>query len=163
MMEKYFRNKLKRIVERHGGFVFRINDVPGTGMRYADLIWVVNGQTIGLECKIARFRPSYTPELRQGVYASSYQVLANHLFQKAGALFLYVYYFPNEKETRCLFYQSNKVYSYDEESQLQPTAIVTLDDLFAVALARENGTILERFQHYLEVKNDENRTTQNPA
>lgn len=150
MLEEQYRNKLQNRLEKIGGFVFRINDVAGTGIRYADLIWVYNGNVYFIECKIAKCKLSHVSSIIQKHYATPAQTLANHIVQKAGALYLFAFYFPKEKEERLLYYKTEDIYNYAEESNKKPSVVMWYDTLvdFVVSMANKNDSspVLKKFQ-----------------
>lgn len=147
--EKNFRNKVQRMLEQAGGMVFRINDVPGTGLRYADLIWIHNGHVLGIECKLCRGVDSSTVHnIPQKRYATIGQCLANHLFQRAGALYIYCFWFQ-DGNILCAFYQSYKRYNPAVEGASLPTVVLSLDELIRfVQKSCSGASILEQFANY---------------
>ncbi len=142
MLEENYRNKLHKRLEQVGGMVFRINDVAGTGIRYSDLIWIYYGNSYFIECKIAKHTLKNIYRIKQKSYATPAQTLANHLVQKAGGIYLFSLYFPEEREERLLYYKSEPVYSYREESEKVPSVVLFMDTLveFAqVAVTHNSG------------------------
>jgi len=155
MHEDTFRNKLQKKLEEIGGIVLRIRDVYGTGMRYSDLIWIIDGRVIGIECKIAKFHSEHTYLVKQGTYATRHQLLANHLFQRAGALFVYAFHFPDEKCTLFAQYRDEAhVYSAKEAKEKLPWVVLSEEEFFTFVRVllnsrTNNKNVLTMFKEFV--------------
>lgn len=138
MNETLYRNKIKHLIEKVGGFVFRINDVAGTGLRYSDLIWIYYGNVVFIECKVIKNKKKEDVySIKQGSVATAGQLVSNFIIQNAGALYVYFMHFLDSKETFVVFYEhTGKIYSPVEASELLPTAVVSLNDFLSVCADR---------------------------
>lgn len=146
MREKTFREHLRRQLESTGGLTLRINDVPRTGIRYSDLIWIWYGHVIGIECKVLPTHDSsVAPYIRQGRFTTPAQPLANHLFQRVGAIYVYCFLFA-DKKVKVLFYRSGEEYDPHVEYELLPTYVLDWEDFMQFARAVSlNKPVLEQF------------------
>lgn len=145
MSEQLYRNKLKVRLEKIGGFVFRINDVAGTGIRYSDLIWIYNGNVVFVECKVVKKSADKAYTLKQKEIATAGQLVSNYIVQNANALYIYAVYFENSKEERFLRYEhTGHIYSPAEAGELHPRTVLTSDQFFheyVNHLATERGSL----------------------
>lgn len=150
MSETTFRNKIKILLERTGGLVFRINDVPGTGLRYSDLIWIYRGSVLFIECKVVKNKTvEQAYNIKQKDVATPGQLVANYIIQQADALYVYAMFLEQSNETVIVFYEhADKVYSPVEAGDLTPTVVINLEDFidFCVKHLNERASSLEMFK-----------------
>lgn len=150
MNETTFRNKVKLSLEKTGGMVIRINDVPGTGLRYSDLIWIYHGSVVFIECKVIKNKTSeqvYT--IRQGSIATPGQLVSNYIVQNANALYVYAMHFTEDEQTLIAFYEhDDKIYSPIEAGDLVPTVAMPLDEFlnFCTKYLNEKTSSLVSFK-----------------
>lgn len=144
-LEEKFMADLKRDFENEGWFVWRINDVRGTGMRVSDLFVNVHGVVHYVETKISSKPLEALLCSPQSAFATAGQIIHNNTVQKNNSGFFYVIRSIKCSEPLTLVYTSDIL---KVEGNALPTIAMTIPELKQYFI--QMGSHLPNYKQTLE-------------